>query len=171
MVEKSRVSEDLPPSVTIRGAKPEDIPMIKKCLIDSWVEHAKAVPELLDGERMRASKVEEYYQKCFDEPDKCFVFIAESESRFAGFIRADIQEIPSFFKYPTIMYMDDTYVLPEYRRKGIAKSLIQKVEDLARDKGIKRLQGRVYTFNKPTQKLLESMGYTSPHATWDKVLD
>src|SRR3989344_1705455 len=115
MVEKSRTSEALPLSVTIRGAKPEDIPTIKKCLIDSWVEHAKAAPELLDEERMKASKVEEYYQKCFDEPNKCFVFIAESEGEFAGFIRADIQEIPLFFKYPTIMYVDDTYILPEHR--------------------------------------------------------
>lgn len=171
MQEKSRSGEDLAPSISIRSARPEDIPLIKQCLIDSWVEHAKNEPGLLGEERMRSSDIETYYQECFDHPDNHFLFIAEADEKFAGFIRADIKEIPSFFKYPTILYLDDVYVVPEFRRKGIAKSLIQKAEEIAREKGIKRLQGRVYSYNKPVQKLLESMGYTSPHATWDKVLD
>jgi len=170
MEEKPRKGENLA-TITIRNARPGDIPLIKECLIDSWIEHARQLPELLDEERMRTSKIEEYYQKCFDEPDKCFVYVAKSEGKFAGFVRADIQEIASFFRYPTILYLDDVYVPPEFRRKGVARQLIQKVEDLAREKGIKRLQGRVYAFNNATQKLMESMGYTSPHATWDKVLD
>jgi len=171
MSEKADGKEDLISLVTIRKGQPKDIPLIKQCLIDSWVEHAKQEPGLLDEERMKASDVEGYYRECFDEPDKHFLFVAEADGKFAGFIRADIKEIPPFFKHPKILYLDDTYVLPEFRRKGIARSLLQRAEELAKEKGIKRLQARVYSFNVEIQKLLESMGYHTPHATWDKAIE
>lgn len=154
----------------IRAGIPEDIPQIKSCLVDSWVEHARNVPELLDEERMKASDIEGYYRKCFENPDRCFVLVAEVDGKFAGFQRADIQEIPAFFKYNKILFLDDAYVLPEFRRRGIATKLIEEAEKLAKEKGIHRLQGRVYSFNKPVQELLKKMGYTMPHSTWDKVL-
>ena len=158
-------------SISIRKATHKDMPIIKECLIDSWVEHAKAVPKLLDEERMRNSKVDEYYQKCFDEPDKCFVFVAEIKGEFAGFIRADRKKIANFFKHSETLWLDDTYVLPSFRRQGVAHKLTLEVETLASELGIKRIQSRIYTFNKPMQKLRSSMGYSSPHATWDKVLE
>ena len=154
--------------VNIREATSKDIPTIKECLIDSWTTHAKNVPDLLDEGRMRNSKVEEYYKKALKKPDASFIFIAEVEGEFAGFIRADVQEIASFFKYPRILFIDDVYVLEKFRRKGVANLLIKNVEKIAKEKGIKRIQARVYSFNEPTKKLLESSGYSSPYATWDK---
>ena len=61
-------------------------------------------------------------------PNTSFVIVAEVDGKFAGFQRADIQEIPSFFKHNKIFYLDDAYVLPEYRRMGIATLLIKKAE-------------------------------------------
>jgi GNAT superfamily N-acetyltransferase len=157
-------------SVIIRKGTLGDIPNIKECLVASWVEHARKEPELLDEERMRQSDIEGYYKKCFDNPDKCFVFVAEVGGKFAGFQRADIQEIPPFFKHNKILYLDDAYTIPEFRRKGVATILIREAEKTARKLGIKRIQSRVYTFNKPARELLMKLGYRSPHATWDKVL-
>ena len=157
-------------AVEIRRGTVNDIPKIKDCLINSWVDHAKQEPELLDEERMRQSDIEGYYQKCFENADKCFVFVAEKDGNFAGFQRADIQEIQSFFRHNRILYLDDAFVLPEFRRQGIATKLIQEAENIAREKDIKRIQCRVYTFNKSTQKLLSKLGYRTPYATWDKVL-
>lgn len=159
-----------PNLVTIRKGLPDDIITIKECLIDSWVEHARHEPELLDEDRMRVSKVEEYYQEIFDDPDNHFLFVAEEGGKFAGFIRADIKEIPNFFKHPRILYLDDTYIKLEFRRKGIARQLLHRAEELAKELGIKRIQSRVYSYNKPVQEMLESGGYRVPHATWDKVI-
>lgn len=156
--------------ITIRAGRVSDIPKIKDCLITSWVEHARRVPELLDKKQMRQSDVETYYKKCFDTTDKCFLFVAEVDGEFAGFQRADIQKIPNFFRHNKILYLDDAYVLPKYRRLGIATKLIIESEKKARKLGIKRIQSRVYAFNKPAQELLSRLGYKSPHSTWDKVL-
>lgn len=156
-------------AVKIRPGRRDDIAQIKQCLVDSWVDHAKKEPDLLDEERMRNSNIEKYYQKCF-ENDQCHVLVAESDGQFAGFIRGDVQEIPNFFKDNKILYLDDTYVLPQYRRQNIARTLIQEMENLAKQKGIRRIQSRVYTYNKPVQSLLNSMNYNMPHSTWDKIL-
>ena len=157
-------------TIEIRKGTKEDIPKIKECLVDSWVEHARQEPELLDEEKMRQSDIEGYYTKCFEDPNNSFVLIAEEDGKLVGFQRADVKEIPEFFKNNKILYLDDAYVLPEFRRKGIATKLIVDAERIAKDMDIKRIQSRVYTFNKPTQELLKSLGYRSPHATWDKVL-
>ena len=153
----------------IRKAKISDLPIIKECLIDSWVEHAQNEPGLLDEQRMREVDVEGYYKEAFDS-DKTVVFVAEIEGKFAGVQRADIQEIPHFYKDNKIFYLDDAYVVREYRGRGIVRKLIKEVEKVAKERGIKRIQARVYTYNKPMQRALEKLGYHIPHSTWDKLL-
>lgn len=153
----------------IRPATINDITFIKQCLIDSWVEHAKNEPDLLDEERMRQANIEQYYRDSL-QSDKSFVLIAEVDGNVAGTIRADIQNIPGFFKHNTILYIDDVCVAPEYRQHGVAQELLQAVEAIAKQHNIRRLQGRVYEFNKSAQRLFQKMGYRAPHATWDKVL-
>ncbi len=170
MAQGPEKKEVMQSSLNIRRGTPEDIPRIKQSLIDSWIEHAKNEPELLDEERMKASNVEGYYKAAFDNPN-CHILVAEQDGNFAGFIRADIQEIHNFFKHNRILYLDDVYVLPEYRKRGVARFLLTEVETIAREAGIRRLQGRVYTFNKPIQSLLRELGYHSPHAIWDKALE
>lgn len=156
--------------VVIRKGTARDIPAIKPCLIDSWVMHSRHEPRLLDERRMRSSDIEKYYKDALKNPD-CNFLVAEANGEFAGFIRADIKNIAGFFKHNRILYLDDVYVLKKFRRHGIAKSLLYAAERIAKARRIKRLQGRVYTFNKSAQKLLKSAGYNYPHSTWDKVID
>lgn len=154
----------------IRKATKKDIHFIKTLLIDSWVEHARQVPTLLDEERMKKSDVETYYKEAL-ENENSFVYVAEVDSERAGLIRADIKDIPKFFKHNRIMFLDDAVVLPKFRRQGVARKLTEKIERVAKKNGIKRLQARVYSFNKGAQKLLKSMGYCCPHSTWDKRVE
>lgn len=155
--------------ITIRKGDLEDIENIKKCLIVSWVNHAKKSPSLMSVERMKKSDIDGYYKKAFSNPNS-YTLVAEVDNNFAGFIRADIKEIELFFKDNKIIYLDDTFVLPKYRKMGIAKKLLNEVEEIAKKKKIKRLQARVYTFNKITQKMLKKLNFTMPYSTWDKII-
>lgn len=47
--------------IAVREGTREDLPFIKSALIDSWVEHAKNEPDLLDEERMKQSDIKSYY--------------------------------------------------------------------------------------------------------------
>ena len=156
--------------MAIRRASLNDITFIKECLIDSWVEHAKNHPELMTEERMRNSKVEDYYSDAIKN-NKGFTFIVETEGKKTGLVRVYQDKVANFFKDPDILYIDDIYVVKKFRRKGVAKLLLKEVEKIAKQLGIKRIDARVYTFNKPTQKLLESMGFKPPHSTWTKIIN
>lgn len=156
--------------IRIREGGIKDLPQIKKCLIDSWVDHARKLPELFDEERMRNSDIDSYYRKAFSNPNVSSIFVAEADGKFAGFIRADIQEIESFFKNNKILYLDDVYVLPKYRKTKVATLLTKEVEKKARELGIKSIQARIYTFNTPAQGLLKSFGYSMPYSTWNKII-
>jgi len=161
---KPKVTLKLKKGELIRRGNEKDILVIKPYLIESWVMHARHEPKLLDEKRMRESDIEKYYKDALKNKNSSFL-IAEVNGEIAGFIRADVQKIPSFFKENKILYIDDVYVARKFRRRGIARSLVFVVENMAKRKNIKRLQARVYTFNKPMQNLLKSMGYTLPHAT------
>lgn len=156
-------------SIIIRKGRLDDISTIRPCLIDSWVMHARHEPKLLDEKRMRKSDIDEYYRKALRNKG-CNFLVAEVDGQFAGFIRADVQSIASFFRNNRILYLDDLYVVRKFRREGVAKSLMLEIESIAKSRHIKRLQARVYAFNKQMQKLLKSMGYGAPHSTWDKVI-
>lgn len=156
--------------VNIRPATLEDIPQIEESLRKSWEMHLQEEPGLFDEERLRSSDIESYYKKALTNKD-CVVLIAEKDGQFAGFIRAEADTIQPWFKHNKILWLDDIYVKEEFRREGVARSLVQQAEQAAREKGIKRVQSRVYVFNKPIQELLRSMGYDFPHRVANKVLD
>lgn len=155
--------------IIIRKGDIKDILNIKKCLIDSWVNHAKKVPDLMSVERMKKSDIDGYYNKAFDNSNS-FILVAEINNKFAGFIRADIREIEPFYKDNKIIYLDDIFVLEKYRRLGIAKNLLKEIEKIAPKENIKRLQARVYSFNIITQNFLTKSGFSMPYSTWDKIL-
>ncbi len=156
--------------MNLRQANLNDIPFIKDCLIDSWVEHAKNNPDLMTEERMRKSKIEEYYTDAI-ENNKGYTFIAEFDNKKVGLIRAYEDKLADFFKDSNILYIDDLYVLKDFRRKGIAKQLLEEIEKIAKKKGIKRIDARVYTYNHPMQQLLNSFEFKPPYATWVKLVE
>lgn len=125
---------------------------------------------LLDEKRMRESDVDGYYREALANPNS-FVLVAVENDVLAGFIKGDITPIADFFKYyDRTMILDDVYVFPQFRRQGVARLLFQSIELKAKEQGIRRLQGRVYSYNDPIMRLLESEGYTKPFATWDKLI-
>jgi ribosomal protein S18 acetylase RimI-like enzyme len=156
--------------IKIRPARESDLAVIEPLWIENWVEHARQEPSMLDEDRMKKSDVTGYFRDALANT-KSLVLVAEIDGHIAGAVKADQQDIPSFFRYPHIMYVDDLCVLPQYRRQGVAEVLLRAVEARARELGIKRLQARAYTFNVAVQQLNTKLGWRMPHSTWDKLLD
>lgn len=154
----------------IRKATEEDIPNIESGIRASWNLHATAEPELFDLERINTSNVQKYYKEALSNLDSV-ILVAEFEGDFAGFIKADTEIIPHWFQHNKTFWIDDIYINEKFRRKGIARKLIDQVEEEASKRGIKRIQGRIYKFNQPMQNLLSSLGYDFPHMTANKVLE
>lgn len=58
------------------------------------------------------------------------------------------------------LYLEDFYVLPEYRRGGIGSRLFEKVVELAKDWGVKRMDWQVLEWNEPAIEFYRKHGAT-----------
>jgi GNAT superfamily N-acetyltransferase len=82
--------------------------------------------------------------------------IAEHDEQPAGFALF-------FYNYSTWMgrpgiYLEDLFVLPEFRGLGIGKALLQRVAAVALEKGCERLQWEVLDWNTPAIDFYSAMG-------------
>lgn len=128
----------------IRPAEEADFPQLL-VLFQDFADYVK-VPEKMTNtlEQMRADK--EYFKG----------YVAEdSEGKIIGFATY-------FFCYYTwsgkAIYLDDLYVKPEYRGKGLGTALMQKVISLAKESGCRRLRWQVSNWNTPAIAFYKSLG-------------
>jgi GNAT superfamily N-acetyltransferase len=85
-----------------------------------------------------------------------FCLIAEQDGRPAGFAFY-------FFNYSTWLgrpglYLEDLFVLPEFRGLGVGKKLLQRVAAIAIEKNCPRLQWEVLDWNQPAIDFYKAMG-------------
>jgi GNAT superfamily N-acetyltransferase len=85
-----------------------------------------------------------------------FCLIAEHDGRTAGFALC-------FFSYSTWLgrpglYLEDIFVEPELRDRGIGRALLQRVAAIAVEKGCPRLQWEVLDWNTPAIEFYRAMG-------------
>jgi len=64
-----------------------------------------------------------------------------------------------------VAIMNDLYTLNEYRRRGIAKTLIQHCEQFGKSKGAVRLQWLTAADNKQAQSLYHTLG--AKQSSWE----
>ena len=68
------------------------------------------------------------------------------------------------------VYIDDFFVRKEYRRRGIAKYIFEQFEDLAKEKGAKRIDLMVWEFNESALELYEALGMKTQRRILEKKL-
>lgn len=156
--------------MNIRYGTQEDANKYGKYLKEMWLMHVDNEPEFVNRKVVEQSDLKDYFENCFNGSGKSYLFIAEENGGFAGLCKVNIEEIQKFFNQTTILYLDDIYVREEFRKKGVAKLLIAQTEILAKQKGIKWLKCRVYSFNSPAQNLFKLSGFKALYSEYFKVL-
>lgn len=68
-----------------------------------------------------------------------------------------------FLNYSTFIgragfYLEDIYIKPEYRGKGIGKEIFKALGKIAYDRGCKRMEWVCLNWNEPSIKFYESLG-------------
>ncbi|GAB1542027.1 GNAT family N-acetyltransferase [Scytonema sp. NUACC21] len=92
----------------------------------------------------------------FGSPKYAEAILAEYEGQAVGFALF-FHNYSTFLTKPGI-YLDDLFVLPEYRRQGIGKSLLTKVAQIAVERGCGRLEWSVLDWNEPAIVFYRRMG-------------
>lgn len=82
--------------------------------------------------------------------------LAESAGQAVGFALF-FHNYSTFLTKPGI-YLEDLFVLPEYRRQGIGKALITKLAQITIERDCGRLEWSVLDWNEPAKAFYRSMG-------------
>jgi GNAT superfamily N-acetyltransferase len=143
------------PSLNIRPATPADIPQI-----------LAFIRELADYEREPASAIatpEDLLRDGFTDPLRFHCLIAEWQNQPAGFALY-------FHNYSTWrghagLYLEDLFVRPAYRKKGIGKALLSAVAAIAVAEGCPRLEWAVLDWNTLAIDFYHSLG-ALPMSEW-----
>jgi GNAT superfamily N-acetyltransferase len=133
---------------TIRPATPADVPQIL-----AFIRALAAYEREPDAVRATEAAL---LRDGFGPTPFYYCLIAERDSQPAGFALY-------FFNYSTWvghpgLYLEDIFVLPEFRGQGIGKALLKQVAAIAVEKGCQRLQWEVLDWNTPAIEFYRAMG-------------
>jgi GNAT superfamily N-acetyltransferase len=134
--------------LNVRPATPSDVPAIFD-LICALAEYEK-LAHLVEG---NAEALEEHL---FGTRPCVEAIVAQWEQKTVGFALF-FTNYSTFLTKPGI-YLEDLFVLPEYRRRGIAKAMLIYIAKLACDRGAGRLEWSVLDWNDPALDFYKSIG-------------
>ena len=132
--------------ITIRVAKADDLEQIA-VLFD---EFRKFYAQNSDIDGAKA------YLKERMNNNESIIFVAKNEEKLIGFI----QMYPTFSSVSMMkdMIMNDLYVFPEFRKKGIGKALLETAKKFSKDNNYKGLWVETANDN-PARSLYEHLGW------------
>jgi len=133
---------------TIRPATENDTRLILT-FIQGLAEYEKLAHEVVASEQ-------DLRRTLFGEQPSAEVLIAESSRRPAGFALF-FTSYSTFLARPGI-YLEDLFVLPEFRGRGIGKTLLAFLAGLVVERKMGRLDWSVLNWNAPAIKFYEQIG-------------
>jgi GNAT superfamily N-acetyltransferase len=132
----------------VRSATPADVPAIFN-LIKALAEYEK-LSHAVTG------NPENLEQHLFGSKPYAEAIIAEYEEKPVGFALF-FHNYSTFLTQPGI-YLEDLFVLPEYRRQGIGKALLTHLAKLAVSRDCGRLEWSVLDWNESAIAFYQNMG-------------
>lgn len=150
MTEVAAASTVRADALTIRFAEPADVSVLFELIVGlakyENLAHAVVGNEVLLREHL------------FGDRPYVEALLAEVDGKAAGFALF-------FYNYSTFLtkpgiYLEDLFVVPDYRSKGIGKALLSYLAKLAVERDCGRLEWSVLDWNEPAIGFYQRMGAT-----------
>ena len=140
--------------MTIRFATEADTPRILQFIrqladYEHLLDQVTATEDLLADQLFRQGRAE--------------VLLAQEQGQEVGF--ALFFHNFSTFLGRSGLYLEDLYVLPEHRGKGVGTALLRFLANLAKERGCGRLEWSCLDWNEPSITFYRSLG-AEPLADW-----
>ena len=134
--------------VVIRPGVPDDVHAVAKLLFDLAVSQGSGEALCVDSEAL--------LRDAFGERPRVHLLIAESGNEIAGVALY-------FFNYSTWfstrgLYLEDLFVLPAYRHRGVGRAMMRHLARIAGDEKCGRFQWLVLRSNETAIRFYESLG-------------
>ncbi|HEY1992047.1 MAG TPA: GNAT family N-acetyltransferase [Gammaproteobacteria bacterium] len=128
-------------------------------LILRFIRELAEYEKMLDQVQATAADIE---RQLFGPKPAAECLIAELEGEPAGFALF-FHNFSTFLAQPGL-YLEDLYVKPELRGKGVGKQLLAHLAKLALQRGCGRFEWAVLDWNAPAIKFYESLGAQMLHS-------
>jgi GNAT superfamily N-acetyltransferase len=138
----------------LRFAEEQDIPLVLE-----FIRGLAEYEHLLD----RVTAAEDDLRKHLFAEKKAETIICEYEGSSAGFALF-FHNFSTFAGKPGI-YIEDLFVKPEFRGKGLGKTLLRFIARIARDRDCGRLEWACLNWNEPSIAFYKSRG-ARPLSEW-----
>jgi Acetyltransferases len=142
------------PSLKIRAAEKEDVPLV--------LDFVKGIAEFENLSHLVKATEETLEKSMFGKRPYAEVFFAELDGVPAGFT-VFFHNFSTFLGKPGL-YIEDIFVKPEFRGKGIGKAMFFHCIKLAKERNCGRIEWAVLDWN-PARKFYEHLG-GSPAEGW-----
>jgi GNAT superfamily N-acetyltransferase len=132
----------------IMEARGEDLPAI-----------LSLVRKLADYEKLSSAMVatgQDFAKALFGPNRRAWALLAFAGSEPVGFALY-FYTFSTFLGKPGI-YLEDIFVEPEYRGKGIGRALLRRIAQIAHDEGCGRVEWSVLTWNQPSIDFYHRLG-------------
>jgi GNAT superfamily N-acetyltransferase len=139
-----------PSSFAIRSAISTDVSVIFS-LIQALAEYEGLSHAVMGS----AERLEEHL---FGSRPCVEAIVAQSSNQVIGFALF-FSNYSTFLTQPGL-YLEDLFVLPEYRGKGVGKALLSRLAQLAISRDCGRLEWSVLDWNEPAIEFYQRMGAT-----------
>ena len=142
-------------TLRIRAGVKDDVPLIAELI------RALARYERLEGEvTMSEEKLD---RALFGERPYAETLIAEDDGAPVGFALF-FHNFSTFLAQPGI-YLEDLFVQPETRGKGVGRALLERLAQIAVERACGRLEWAVLDWNRDAIRFYESLG-AKPNSEW-----
>lgn len=146
--------------ITIRQAKIADKPSLLSQIMIFEKQHA--LYEEGEVTKKTYKRIEEEISR---DLKKKKYWVAEIDGKVVGFIKSEILDTR-----PGMLYIDNLFVHPEFRSRGIGTTLIQSVESLFKKKGANKMRLYVAEQNINAEKLYKKLGFKFHQSIWKEYI-
>jgi GNAT superfamily N-acetyltransferase len=143
------------PSITIRPATTGDVPIVLD-MIKALAEYEKLLHQVVATEDILRESL-------FGSRPAAGVLLAFSGDRPIGFA-VHFPTFSTFLGVPGI-YLEDIFVLPQWRGRGIGRRLLARVARIAVERGYGRMEWSVLDWNTPAIGFYRKLG-SQPMDEW-----
>ena len=142
-------------TLTIRAIEEKD----KDQWLKLWAGYLEFYKSTISSEQTELT-----WKRLINNELKMFGFVAESEEGVIGFTHCLFR--PSTWTETDYCYLEDLFVDPNIRGKGIGRALMNKVFELAKEKNSKRVYWTTQEFNKTARVLYDSITPVSEYVQY-----
>ena len=132
----------------VREARESDLGRIRQLIVD-LARYERAAHEV-------KTTIEQLRLALFGPQPAAYALVAESDKQVVGFALY----FRNFSTWEGVhgIYLEDLYVMPEYRRSGLGKALLMSLAGVAVERGYARLEWAVLDWNQPAIDFYCSIG-------------